>query len=83
MEFLFSDNDVHVEVLDESDQEAALTAELTEKVFNLKNTGIRDVASSQRIHNLGMEMNTLYTLLEKHLKYPEINRIKRTLAHLS
>jgi hypothetical protein len=61
---------------DESDREAVLTAELTEEVYNKRNTGGRIVASQRRFEELTKRMNNLYTQLLILEDDPE-NRIAR------
>ena len=74
--FYVTEKEVVVEVRDESDREAVLTAELTEEVYNKRNTGGRIVASQRRFEELTKRMNNLYTQLLILEDDPE-NRIAR------
>ena len=74
--FYVTDKEVAVEVRDESDREAVLTAELTEEVYNKRNTGGRIVDSQKRFDDLTERMNNLYTQLLIIKADPE-NKIAR------
>lgn len=61
---LISDN-VFVRAKDSSNAKAVLTAELIFEVFNRKNTGMRTIASQDRLSRLLKEMNIFMTTLEE------------------
>lgn len=76
------ENHVEVNVKDLEDQEALLTAELIEEVFNSTSTGIRTEAGQVRLRELQIVMNTLYKQLERYKKNPEDHRTIRKLCGL-
>ena len=71
---------VKVNVKDAEDQEALLTAELIEEVFNSTSTGIRTEAGQVRLRELQVVMNTLYKQLERYRQNPDDGRTIKTLC---
>lgn len=69
-----------MKVKDEADQEALLTADLIEEVFNSTSTGIRTEAGLVRLRELQVVMNTLYKQLERYQKNPDDERTIRTIC---
>lgn len=59
-----------VSVLREGDEAAALTAELVNEVFNLKNTGARIAKCEVRTEQLQLEMDKLYYALSEFRTNP-------------
>lgn len=67
--FRKSEKDVDISPKVEND-EARITAQLVSDVFNLRNSGMRTITSTQRLRELEKEMNALYDTLEKYRKNP-------------
>ena len=77
--FSVNEEAVEAKAFDPSDCEASLTAELVEETFNLKNTGIRKVASEARLDRLQKEMDKLSYELRKFRRKKDSHLIKRNL----
>ncbi len=69
--FRFEEKNVQVSAKNKENRKAALTAELVTEVFNRKNTGMRIYSSEQRMTELTIEMNKLYSTLEEMEEHPE------------
>lgn len=75
-------DNVEIVVKDTMDQKLMSTAELVWEVFNLTNTGMREIKSKQRLDALQEQMNLLYRNLEKYKVNPESKIVLRTLKVL-
>lgn len=75
-------DNVEIVVKDTMDQKLMSTAELVREVFNLTNTGMREIKSKQRLDALQEQMNLLYRNLEKYRDNPESKIVLRTLKVL-
>ncbi len=69
--FRFREKETQVSAKNRENAQAVLTAQLVTEVFNQKNTGLRTRASSQRLHELTLEMDKFYAALEEVTEYPE------------
>lgn len=77
IQFSYLDGEVFVRPLKEDDVKAARTAELVEGVFNKTNTGIRILASQERLRALKVEMDNLYKIMLTFKKtHDPLSRIK-------
>lgn len=76
------ENTVRVEADHVGGDRSALTAELINEVFNIRNTGMRVIKSDMRLKELQKEMNVLYDQLEKYKRNPNSKVLIRTLRAL-
>ncbi|MCD8023083.1 MAG: hypothetical protein LUF30_08965 [Lachnospiraceae bacterium] len=80
--FRFREKETQVSAKDQENAQAVLTAQLVTEVFNQKNTGLRTRASNQRLHEMTLEIHTIYAaeeVLTKHQETPFALRKARVL----
>lgn len=80
--FGLQEDNVSVRAKRDSDEEAVMTAQLVQEVFNIRNTGMRVYKSDLRMRMLQEEMNVLYAKLDAYRKNPTSKVCLRTLQVL-
>lgn len=82
LDFIYNNNEIKVNAIDEHNMRANLTAELIYETFNKKNTGIRIAKCEMRIRELQEEMNILFGLINKYLNTHSSLNEKKLIASL-
>ncbi len=79
IELAYQNEEVVVCAKVKKDEEVELTVQLLDEVYNLRNTGIRRIASEARMKKLSLEMRFLYKQLERYTENVASKRLNKSM----